>query len=392
MTNDVTELSGEPLSARDLTDPVPLLQALLRCPSVTPADAGALEIMGSALKTLGFSVTPLPFGPEDAPTPNLYARLGSGQPFLCLAGHTDVVPPGDGWSAPPFGGDVRDGFVCGRGAADMKGGLAAFVAAVARRLQAGPLQGSIAFLLTGDEEGPARYGTKAVLEWMKTESQKPDFCLLGEPTNPVVMGDMIKIGRRGSLNAVITVPGVQGHVAYPHLADNPIHKLLPLLAELTARELDSGNAWFAPSSLQLTSVDVGNDATNVIPAQARAVLNIRFNDNHSGASLQSWLEEVAARHAPGATVETALSGEAFLSEPSEAVALLAESVEEVTGKRPKLDTGGGTSDARFIASWCPVAEFGLVGATMHKRDEKVSVESLEELTRVTTRFMEKFGV
>ncbi|TPW35454.1 succinyl-diaminopimelate desuccinylase [Oecophyllibacter saccharovorans] len=375
-----------------LTDPVPLLQGLLRCPSVTPKDAGALALVGQALETLGFTVTSLPFGPPEAPTPNLYARLGTARPFLCLAGHTDVVAPGPDWQHDPFSGHVEGGWIYGRGAADMKGGVAAFIAAAARRLRQGPLEGSLAFLLTGDEEGPARHGTRAVLRWMKEQGEKPDFCLLGEPTNPGQMGEMIKVGRRGSLNAVLKVPGVQGHVAYPHLADNPLHRLPALLTALTSSALDGGNQWFAPSSLQVTSIDTGNPVTNIIPAQVEIRLNIRFNNLHTGASLQKWLQEVAQAHAPGTEVAVSVSGEAFMTPAGREVALLGQAVEEVTGRRPVLDTGGGTSDARFITAMCPVAEFGLVGATMHKRDERISLASLEDLTRVTQLFMEQLGV
>lgn len=375
-----------------ISDPVALLQDLLRCRSVTPADDGALSVVAHALEMMGFEVTRLAFGPEGEQTPNLYARLGTGKPCLCFAGHTDVVPPGEGWSCDPFAGDIKDGHIYGRGTADMKGGVAAALAAVARRLEAGPLKGSLAFLITGDEEGPARYGTKSVLEWMKERGEAPDFCLLGEPTNPAEMGDVIKIGRRGSMNVVITVKGVQGHVAYPHLADNPIHRLVPILSDLTSRTLDQGSEWFAPSSLQITSVDVGNPATNVIPAMAQARVNIRFNDLHTSESLRNWIGDVVSYHAPEATMEVAVSGESFLTDPGTEVGQLSEAVQAVTGRQPKLDTGGGTSDARFITHCCPVAEFGLVGATMHKRDEHVSLASVEQLTQVYLEFMQRFGV
>ncbi|GBQ06774.1 succinyl-diaminopimelate desuccinylase [Saccharibacter floricola] len=374
------------------TDPLQFLQMLLRCRSVTPADDGALSVVSDALAGMGFEVHRLDFGPEEAPTPNLYAQLGQGRPSLCLAGHTDVVPPGEGWSDDPFAGVVRDGRIYGRGTADMKGGIACFVAAVARHLKQNSLKGTLSFLITGDEEGPAHFGTKPVLQWMKEQDKIPDFFLLGEPTNPSALGDVVKIGRRGSLNAVITVPGVQGHVAYPHLADNPVHRLISALHELTARCLDEGSEWFAPSSLQVVSVDVGNKATNVIPGEAQARLNIRFNDRHSGESLASWIKEVVARWAPKASVSIAVSGESFLTEPGKAVQQLSASVKDVTGREPKLDTGGGTSDARFMTHYAPVAEFGLVGETMHKCDEHVGVQSLEELTQIYQHFMERFGV
>ncbi|EHH69235.1 succinyl-diaminopimelate desuccinylase [Gluconobacter morbifer] len=374
------------------TDPVPLARDLLRCRSVTPADDGAQALLAAELEKMGFEVFALPFGPPDAPTPNLYARIGQGRPSLCFAGHTDVVPPGAGWTHDPFAAELRDGRLYGRGIADMKGGVACSVAAIARFLEKHPLNGSISLLLTGDEEGPARFGTKPVIAWLAVRDELPDFCLLGEPTNPTALGDTIKIGRRGSMNAEIVVNGVQGHVAYPHLADNPVHRLLAVLMDLTGRTLDDGTEWFAPSSLQVTSVDVGNAATNVIPADARARLNIRFNDRHTGAALSDWIRATVARHAPDATVDIAISGEAFLTQPGKAVEELSQAVRQVTGRTPKLDTGGGTSDARFIAPFCPVAEFGLVGATMHKRDEHVDVSTLEDLTRIYLTFMEGFGL
>ncbi|QDH13897.1 succinyl-diaminopimelate desuccinylase [Formicincola oecophyllae] len=383
-----------------LRDPLPLLQRLLRCPSVTPEDGGAMAVLAQALEGLGFEVKRLDFGSEGAKTPNLWAvagpiedAAGKPAPFLCLGGHTDVVPPGPDWAQPPFAGVVADGSVWGRGAADMKGALAAFVAAVARRLEKGPLKGRLAFLITGDEEGPGRHGTRAVIEWLRAQGvRRPDFCLLGEPSNPTHMGEIIKVGRRGSLNARVVVKGVQGHVAYPHRADNPLPRLVRLLDALSSTVLDEGTERFAPSSLQVTSIDVGNQATNVIPGSAEARLNIRFNDAHSGASLTAWLEAMVDRHAPGAALHVDVSGESFLTPCGHDVALLAQCVEDVTGHAPALDTGGGTSDARFITHWCPVAEFGLVGATMHKRDEHVSLPSLEALTAITERFMVRMGV
>ena len=373
-------------------DPVTLSQDLLRCCSVTPADDGAQALIAGMLEKMGFEIFSLPFGPEDAPTPNLFARIGSGSPSLCFAGHTDVVPPGEGWSYAPFSAEISDGLLFGRGIADMKGGVACFIAAVARILQERPLKGSVSLLITGDEEGPGHFGTRPVIEWLSQRNELPDFCLVGEPTNPAVLGETIKIGRRGSMNAEIVVTGVQGHVAYPHLADNPVHRLLALLAELTNRTLDTGTEWFAASSLQVTSVDVGNAATNVIPGIASARLNIRFNDLHTGAVLSDWLREVTARHAPGGEVKIAISGEAFLTEPGTAVQHLSAAIKAVTGREPCLDTGGGTSDARFISRYCPVAEFGLVGATMHKRDEHVEVSTLEDLTQIYMTFMENFGL
>ncbi|MEJ5141002.1 succinyl-diaminopimelate desuccinylase [Gluconobacter albidus] len=374
------------------TDPVTLARDLLRCPSVTPADGGAQMLLAGVLEGMGFETVHLPFGPAEAPTPNLYARLGTGRPTLCFAGHTDVVPPGEGWAHDPFAAVVQDGRLYGRGIADMKGGVACFVAAVARRLEQGPLKGSVSLLITGDEEGPAHFGTKPVIEWLAERKELPDFCLLGEPTNPEALGDVIKIGRRGSMNAVVTVQGTQGHVAYPHLADNPVHRLLAAFSELMARELDAGSEWFDPSSLQVTSIDVGNSATNVIPAQAVGRLNIRFNDLHIGSALTAWIEDVVRRHAPSADVQVSISGEAFLTQPGEAVTCLSDAVRQVTGRTPRLDTGGGTSDARFISRYCAVAEFGLVGATMHKRDENVELGTLEDLTRIYLAFMEGYGL
>jgi succinyl-diaminopimelate desuccinylase len=363
----------------DLTDPLPLAQALIRRASVTPADDGAQDVLAAALARLGFSVERLRYGE----TENLFARIGGETPHFCFAGHTDVVPVGDAaWNGDPFGAEVRGDILYGRGACDMKGAIAAFVAAAARHLAEGKPRGSISLLITGDEEGPAHDGTVRVLDWMAANGQVPDFCLVGEPTNPARLGDMIKIGRRGSLNARITMHGTQGHVAYPHRADNPVHRLIRALAALTAAPLDAGSAWFEPSSLQITSIDVGNPATNVIPAAARAALNIRFNDRHSGASLEAWLGAVLAQHAEKFELDIAVSGESFLTEPGPMVDTMRHAVAQVVGREPALDTGGGTSDARFVARHCPVAEFGLVGATMHQANECVPVSELRDLARI----------
>ena len=364
-----------------MRDPVALAQALIRCPSVTPADAGALDVVAGAAEALGFAVHRLDFDG----TPNLFARRGDAAPHFCFAGHTDVVPPGAAWSADPFGGELRDGALYGRGACDMKGGIAAFLAAIPD-----DAPGSISLLITGDEEGPATGGTARVLEWMAAHGHIPDFCLVGEPTNPERLGEVIKIGRRGSLNARITVDGVQGHVAYPARADNPVHRLVRALAELTGAALDHGTDWFEPSSLQVTSVDVGNTATNVVPAAAAARLNIRFNDRHTGATLEAWLREVLARHADRWTIDVKVSGEAFLTAPGPHTDRLARAVAEATGVQPRLDTGGGTSDARFIATYCPVAEFGLVGATMHMADECVPVADLRTLAAAYAAIIRAF--
>jgi succinyl-diaminopimelate desuccinylase len=361
-----------------LHDPLALAQALIRCASVTPEDAGAQDVLAAALTSLGFSVTRLRFGSTD----NLFARIGTGGPHLCFAGHTDVVPAGGNWRSSPFGGDIRDGVLYGRGACDMKGAIAAFVAGAATHLAAGAPNGSLSLLITGDEEGPATDGTVKVLEWLRAHEQIPDFCLVGEPTCPVRLGDMVKIGRRGSLNVTLEVFGTQGHVAYPQRADNPVHRLLRALAALTAAPLDAGSDWFEPSTLQVTSIDVDNTATNVIPPAARAMLNIRFNDRHSGASLIAWLRATVALHAERFELTPSISGESFITEPGPAVERLQRAIVATTGITPRLDTGGGTSDARFIARYCPVAEFGLVGATMHQTDECVPVPELRALAEI----------
>ena len=370
-----------------LADPLDLAQALLRCPSVTPEDAGAQDVLAGALTGLGFTVTRLRFGAID----NLFARIGTAGPHLCFAGHTDVVPPGAvAWRHDPFAGVVENDVLYGRGACDMKGGIAAFIAACARHLSAGPPRGSISLLITGDEEGVATDGTVRVLDWMAANGQIPDFCVVGEPTCPAQLGDMVKIGRRGSVNFSLTVNGTQGHVAYPHRADNPLHRLNAALAALIAAPLDAGTEWFQPSSLQITSIDVGNTATNVIPASARAAFNIRFNDRHTGATLTEWVRATVARHAERFDLEVAISGEAFLTQPGAAVTRLADAIAAETGVTPKLDTGGGTSDARFIARFCPVAEFGLVGSSMHQANEAVPVAELRALAGIYHRVLGAF--
>jgi len=373
------------LPSHSLGDPLPLAQSLIRCASVTPADDGAQAVLAAALERLGFTVTRLRFGAIE----NLFARAGTDSPHICFAGHTDVVPPGSAaWTAGPFAGELRDGMLYGRGACDMKGAIAAFVTAAADHLAGRTKRGSISLLITGDEEGPAVDGTVKVLEWMEANGQVPDFCLVGEPTNPSRLGEMIKIGRRGSLNACVTIHGVQGHVAYPARADNPVHRMVRATAALTAAPLDAGSDWFEPSTLQLTSIDVGNPATNVIPASARAMLNIRFNDRHSGASLTAWLKAAVAHYAERFDLDVSVSGESFLTEPGAFVDTLRRAVAAATGIEPKLDTGGGTSDARFIARLCPVAEFGLVGATMHQVDERVPVDEMRALSNIYGRVLE----
>ena len=363
----------------DLLDPLPLAQSLIRRASVTPADAGAQDDLAECLSRMGFKIHRLRYGEIE----NIFARLGKSGPHICFAGHTDVVPVGAAsWRTNPFGGEVREGVLYGRGACDMKGAIAAFVSAVAQHLAQGMPKGSISFLITGDEEGPAKDGTVKVLEWMRANGQVPDFCLVGEPTCPVKLGDMIKIGRRGSVNMKIEVHGTQGHVAYPHRADNPVHRLIQALHALMAVPLDAGTDWFEPSTLQVTNIDVGNSATNVIPASARASLNIRFNENHSGASLAAWVRATLARYAERCDLKASISGESFVTKPGPLVDILHGAIERATGVVPKLDTGGGTSDARFITNYCPVAEFGLVGATMHQADERVPVAELRDLARI----------
>ena len=371
-------------------DPIQLAQELIRCPSVTPADEGALDVLERTLKPLGFEVHRLTFGEApDGPVHNLFARRGSDGPHFAFAGHTDVVPVGDAaaWSLDPFSAEIRDGQLVGRGAADMKGAIAAFVAAVAG---AGDLPGSLSFVITGDEEGPATFGTTRLLDWMEANGHVPDACLVGEPTSLQRLGDVMKVGRRGSLNAWITVNGAQGHVAYPHRADNPIRRLVAILAELQARGLDHGSDWFDPSNLEITDMGVGNPAMNIIPAQARARLNIRFNDRHRGADLKAWIEEVVARHAPAHEVTVKISGEAFLTEPGTLSETIAGAVEAVTGLRPEASTSGGTSDARFIRRLCPVVEFGLPGQSMHKVDEMVQVADVLSLTDIYAEVLQRW--
>ena len=370
-------------------DPLALSQALIRCPSVTPEAAGVLDVLEAHLVALGFRCHRLPFGEVD----NLYARFGTAQPNFCFAGHVDVVPVGElaGWSVDPFAGVVREGSLYGRGASDMKSGIAAFVAAVHQYLAAhGTPAGSISLLITGDEEGPAINGTKKVLEWLAAQGETLDACLVGEPTNPATLGEMAKIGRRGSLNAHLTIHGQQGHVAYPDRARNPIPLLLRILQELTAQPLDTGNAHFQASNLEITSVDVGNSVTNVIPATAEARLNIRFNTEHTGASLSHWLHQVCSRVTADYSLMVQISGEAFLTPPGPLSATVVAAVRDVTGRTPELSTTGGTSDARFIKDYCPVIEFGGVGATMHQVDERIATSDITALTQIYLRVLEGY--
>lgn len=371
-------------------DPAALAAALIRCPSVTPEDAGAQTVLAEVLTSLGFTCTDVTFGRVR----NLHARIGLGRPALCFAGHTDVVPPGNAaWSADPFGASVRDGVLYGRGAVDMKGNIAAFVAATAAWLDrhGGEPPCALSFLITGDEEGDAVDGTVKVLGWMEERQEIPAFCLVGEPTSVARLGDTVKIGRRGSLTGRITVEGTQGHAAYPQRADNPTHRLVALLAALTAHRLDAGTDWFEPSSLQVTTIDVGNPASNVIPGAASATWNIRFNDRHTAASLEAWMRGIIGAEAPRHSVAFSCSGEAFLTTPGAEVDRLVAAITAATGVTPRLDTGGGTSDARFIARYCPVAEFGLVGSSMHQADERVAVAELRALARVYEGVLDAFA-
>ncbi len=380
------------------TDVLSLAQALIRCPSVTPEEGGALALLAQVLGEAGFEVhRPVFSAPGTPDIENLYARIGQGSPALVFAGHTDVVPPGktEAWSQPPFAATVAGGKLYGRGAEDMKGGVAASVAAVLRHLaeHGAPKRGSIAFLITGDEEGPAINGTVKLLAWAKARGEAMDHCILGEPTNVAALGDMMKIGRRGSLTGHITVHGKQGHVAYPERASNPVHAMARLVTSLLATPLDPGTDHFAPSNLEMTTLDVGNPTTNVVPAEAKASFNIRFNDRWTPASLEA---EVRRRlDAAGADIRyTAVfaptNAVAFLTQPGPFVNLMAEAVEAVTGHRPVLSTTGGTSDARFIKDFCPVVEFGLVGRTMHQVDENIPVAELEQLTAVYAEALRRY--
>jgi succinyl-diaminopimelate desuccinylase len=383
-------------SLPDGRDPVALAQALIRCRSVTPQDGGATALLGAVLAAAGFAVQRPTFSaPGTADVTNLYAHAGAGGPTLVFAGHTDVVPPGDeaAWSGDPFAGDIRDGTLYGRGSVDMKGAVAAMVAAVLRHRERHPdAAGSVAFLITGDEEGPAINGTQKLLAFAMQNGGRFDHCILGEPTSAAVLGDTLKIGRRGSLNGVLTVHGRQGHVAYPDRADNPIRRLLPMLAALQA-PLDEGTAHFERSNLEIVSVDVGNAATNIIPATAVARFNVRFNDAHGIAGLTALLEQRLAVSAGGARYTLDIlpgASASFVTGPGPFVDLLADAVAAVTGRRPALSTGGGTSDARFIKDICPVVELGLVGTTMHRVDERVAVAEIEALARIYEAVLERY--
>jgi succinyl-diaminopimelate desuccinylase len=377
------------------TDPVPLLQDLIRCKSVTPAEGGALTYLEDLLSTYGFVCQRLIFRAEGTPdVENLFARIGSSAPHLCFAGHTDVVPEGiaEGWSSPPFAAEIKDGFVYGRGATDMKGSVAAFAAAAIDFVRATPkFKGSISFLITGDEEGPAVNGTVKVLEWMKENGHIPDHCIVGEPSCVEKLGDTIKIGRRGSLSFIITVEGKQGHAAYPHKADNPVPKLARFIDRISAAKLDDGNEHFDPSTLAVTSFDVGNPAGNVIPSRAVAKFNIRFSPEHNFDSLRLWVDQHIAlvkSELGGTWSYSSIEGaEAFITEPGAFVGMVQDAVERETGVLPKLSTSGGTSDARFVKDYCPVLEFGPTNATIHQTDERIAVDELRATQVIYSRII-----
>jgi len=382
-------LQGEGSS---LIDAVDLTRELIRKPSVTPADAGAMDVVERTLQGLGFACRRMRFGDIE----NLYARYGTARPNLCFAGHTDVVPVGDAaaWSQDAFSADVTDGVLIGRGAVDMKSAIAAFAAAAAKAIAAGQVMGSLSFLITGDEEGVATHGTKKVVEALKAEGEVIDHCVVGEPTSAETFGDMVKVGRRGSINVEIEVTGVQGHVAYPHRAANPVPVLVQLLSNLQARVLDDGYPEFQPSNLEVTMIDVPNTATNVIPGVARARLNIRFNPSHTGSALAAWIagaaQDVAEDSKCQVKVTPQISGEAFLTEPGPFTDLVAGAVSDIAGRAPELSTSGGTSDARFIRALCPVVELGLVGKTMHQVDERAPIAEIALLQAVYERLIARY--
>lgn len=376
------------------TDPVSLTANLIRCPSVTPEEGGAIELLERLLEKNGFSCTRIIRGQVS----NLFAKWGSGKNGRVFGfnGHTDVVPVGDlsSWSVDPFGAEVKEGFLYGRGATDMKSGVAAFVAAAIDFVNNNPPDGSVIITITGDEEGDAEDGTVAILDWMKQNGEKIDHCLVGEPTSPSKMGEMMKIGRRGSMTAKVIATGIQGHSAYPDRAKNPILAMVKLLDILASHQLDTGTEHFDPSTLAITSVDTGNKASNVIPASTTATINIRFNDSHSGSSLISWLEEeidkVSAEYGIQFKTDFKITGESFITPPGELSELISEAVKKELGVQPKLSTTGGTSDARFIKNICPVTEFGLVGKTMHAIDERVEINQINQLKEIYTRILEAY--
>src|SRR5690348_5753316 len=375
-------------------DPVELAAALIKRPSVTPKDEGAIPLLAKTLEGLGFACHVVEFTEDGtAPILNLYARRGSTTPNFCFAGHTDVVPPGDSksWSVDPFGGDVLEGSLYGRGASDMKGAIACFVAAVSRFLDGHrDFDRSISLLITGDEEAAAINGTRKLLDWTAKRGERLDLCIVGEPTSAKQLGDMVKIGRRGSLNGFLTVAGIQGHTANPHLADNAAHRLLKMLSALLAEPIDRGNERFPPTDLQISTIDIGNPTTNVIPGEARVVFNIRFNDQWTSAKLTEWLKGKLDGAGGRYKLDIQVSGESFLTPPGEVSTILTRAIGEVTGLTPDLSTTGGTSDARFICRYCPVAEFGLVGLTMHKVDERATIADIAALTKIYRSVLEHY--
>lgn len=366
-------------------DSIELTRALVRCPSVTPDDCGVQDVLIQHLEDLGFSCTKLKFGDIE----NFFARKGSSGPHLCFAGHTDVVPAGDeaSWSSPPFAGELRDGKIIGRGTADMKGNIAAFVAALS---QADLSKGSVSLLITGDEEGPAVNGTVKVLEWMRANGHVPDTCIVGEPSNPEQLGDEIKIGRRGSLSGTITVRGKQGHVAYPERTDNPIPKLARMIDAITSAELDEGTDYFQPSSLQVVNVHVGNTVDNIVPAAASARFNVRFNNLWTAETLEAEIRDILNLVDAPYTLECQCGAESFMTEPGAFTEMVSSSVASITGRIPALSTGGGTSDARFVEKYCPVVELGLINKTIHQVDENVLAEDLKMLERIYIDIITKF--
>ena len=381
------------------TDPVALAQALIRCPSVTPQEAGALTLLQNVLEAAGFTVHRMTFSEPGTPdVENLYARIGETGPNVCFAGHTDVVPPGNvkAWTRPPFGAEIHDGLLYGRGAVDMKGAIACFIAATARHLnnRGGSPRGSISLLITGDEEGPSINGTMKAVEWLKQREEHIDACVVGEPSNPAAIGDEIKIGRRGSVTGELIVHGKQGHSAYPHLADNPVPKLARLIDRLSTTPLDQGTPDFEPSSLQVTILSVPNTVANVIPAEARATFNIRYNDLHRRPGIEAWVKTQCAAAAAEVNARWSVSfsgtGDVFLTKPGPLVDTMVAAVRAKTNRVPRLSTAGGTSDARFIQAYCPVIEFGLVNTTIHQVDEHVALSDLALLTAVYEQFLEGF--
>jgi succinyl-diaminopimelate desuccinylase len=368
-------------------DPIELARALINVPSVTPASGEVFDVLEAALTPLGFTCHRWVMGEApDGPTENMVAIRGEGSPHFGFAGHLDVVPPGEGWTGDPFDAQIADGRLVGRGANDMKSAIAAYVAAVSR---IEPGAGTLSLLITGDEEGFAVYGTPRIIDWLNERSIRPDMILIGEPTSVDRLGDTVKIGRRGSVNMWIDVPGVQGHVAYPHRATNPIAPLARVIAALDAVHLDDGTEQFPPSNLEFTGIDTPTHASNVIPGTATAQLNIRFNNRHKGADLVRMVEEIATREAPGATVRSRISGEAFLTPPGRLFDVIVDSIREETGIETELSTSGGTSDGRFLIQLCPVVDFGLPNATMHKLDESAAVEDIHALSRIYERIVRK---